>query len=885
MAHEFYRQWEGPVNLDNCAREPISTPGAIQPFAVLLKVSERGRVLVASEGAGVRLAGLDAEAVGSNLETLFDRESQLRLMRAVLVSEAAVEVVSAEGEAWTALTHRSGTGCIIELEPVPEGDSGASYDAIRRAVRCLRRCDSVVELCHEMAGQVRQLTGYDRAMVYRFDEDDHGQVIAEAVSPGTDGRYLHQHFPEADIPAQARALYVRQLCRMIVDAEYTPVHLHPAVDEEGRPVDLSLAVSRSVSPIHCEYLKNMGVAATLTLSIVEDGRLWGLIACHHYGPRYVEHALRDLCCFLVEVFTWQLRSLLREEVAQAEARALFDLQGPLARISDAETFSAGMVSEAEQLMTITATDGIAVVGHDRVETFGACPTLRDTRRIAKAAEQMDGLVLPLQVAEAVSGCESLTGPGAGACVLKLDPDASTLVILFRNEYQHERWYGSPLEKKLEVTDQKVRLTPAGSQAAYREVIQQRSRPWGGTAIAAARTLQRGLLRAQARHAARLAARNRELMEASAQKDMFLATLSHELRNPLNALVGWSGLMAQGKVPEEKVEVAVAAIHRNAMIQKRLIDDLLDVSAISNGKLELRMEVTTLDLCVRSAVEVTRPMFDSKGVSLIVRIYEGCGPVEGDPHRIQQIMWNYLANAAKYTPAGGHVVARLFPERSRVVFEVQDDGVGIAKDELVRVFERFHQVDRKPGTVGLGLGLSIVKGLAELHGATVRAESHGPGKGSRFRVAFPAALNGGGPEISLDEVGVAGDSLLEGIRAVVVDDLEDAAALLRAALEDQGAEVYLFTEATRALTFIRSQADAINVVVSDINMPEVGGHALAARIRADPAASHIALVAVTAYAGARDRISAFRAGFQAHISKPVDIDEFIAMVAALTQGRS
>jgi PAS domain S-box-containing protein len=380
--------------------------------------------------------------------------------------------------------------------------------------------------------------------------------------------------------------------------------------------------------------------------------------------------------------------------------------------------------------------------------------------------------------------------------------------------------------------------------------------------------------------------------ASRTKDEFLATLSHELRTPLNAILGWATMLRREGATPAQVGQGAEVIERNARAQARIIEDLLDMSAIISGKVRLEVEKVDLASIVRAGIETARPTADAKGVSLGERIDLLAGAqVRGDPHRLQQVLWNLLTNAIKFTPRGGRVEVRLVPADGRAEISVSDTGEGIAPEFLPFVFDRFRQADasttRRHG--GLGLGLSIVKQLVELHGGTVRVESAGIGKGSSFTVTLPVtpvALPVSGVPERRSEPGppeaipAEECARMQGLRVLVVDDDADARELARRLLESCEAHVSMAASTEEAMLALAGER--FDVLVSDIGMPGEDGYALMRRVRALPPERNgdIPAVALTAYARGEDRLKAIRAGFHVHAAKPVDPAELIAAVANL-----
>jgi PAS domain S-box-containing protein len=386
----------------------------------------------------------------------------------------------------------------------------------------------------------------------------------------------------------------------------------------------------------------------------------------------------------------------------------------------------------------------------------------------------------------------------------------------------------------------------------------------------------------------------EAERASLLKDEFLATLSHELRTPLNAILGWSQILRSSQRDEEELTEGLAVIERNTRVQVQLIEDLLDMSRIMSGKVRLDVQRVDLQDTVREAVASVRHAADAKGIRIQTVLDPLAGPVRGDPSRLQQCFWNLLSNAIKFTNKGGKIQVGLERVNSHLEVCVTDDGQGIRPEFLPHLFERFRQGDasttRRHG--GLGLGLSIVKHLVELHGGTVRAKSPGEGMGATFCIELPLLV----VDAHEDRIGRAhprGASAnalavdhpsLKGITVLAVDDEADARDLIRRVLEECGAEVVLAASSQDAMAILGKVR--VDMIISDIGMPGEDGYEFIKKVRAlDPErGGHTPAAALTAFARAEDRTRALRAGFQSHVAKPVEPTELTAVVASLATRR-
>ncbi len=380
--------------------------------------------------------------------------------------------------------------------------------------------------------------------------------------------------------------------------------------------------------------------------------------------------------------------------------------------------------------------------------------------------------------------------------------------------------------------------------------------------------------------------------ASGLKDEFLATLSHELRTPLSAIVGWAHLLHRGKLSPDETARAVDTIIRNATAQNQIIDELLDVSRIITGKLQLDLRPIDIAVVVKAAIGTVTPAANAKGIRLQLIQNPAGSAVMADPERLQQVFWNLLSNAIKFTPKDGRVRVSVESVGSNIEVVVSDTGLGIDSVFLPRIFDRFTQDDSSSTrhARGLGLGLSIARQLVELHGGDIQAESPGVGHGSTFTARFPRSPV---TATSLDPrvysqadqiVDLAENPDLAGIRVLVVEDDDDARGLVEKVLQTQGASVKTASSAREALTILESER--VDVLLSDIEMPGTDGYQLIKELRLRPSqqGGAVPAAALTAYARTEDRLRALRAGFQLHLAKPVQPSELVTVVFSLAARR-
>jgi signal transduction histidine kinase len=396
-----------------------------------------------------------------------------------------------------------------------------------------------------------------------------------------------------------------------------------------------------------------------------------------------------------------------------------------------------------------------------------------------------------------------------------------------------------------------------------------------------------------RRGAELARINAEA--ANRMKDEFLATMSHELRTPLNAILGWATLLRRDPRQRARIEHGLTVIERNAQAQAHLVSDLLDMSRIVSGKLCLAMKKCDVSAIVSAAADAVKLAAEAKGVRLVLDLDRGVGATVGDPDRLQQVVWNLLSNAVRFTPAKGTITVTAARRASVLRIRVKDTGAGIPPEHLPHIFERFRQIDSSTTRAqgGLGLGLAIVRHLVEAHGGTVSAHSDGLGLGATFTIDLPVpSVNvapprvgppaGAGPLRAADESSsdpsAENPTPLDGVRILVVEDDQDSLELLRMVLEGAGATVTGVMSGKQAL----EEPGPFDLIISDIGMPEMDGYAFMRRFRATPTESKVPAIALTAYARFEDSERALASGYQQHIAKPVDAIDLLAVAERLVR---
>lgn len=736
--------------LATCSQEPIHIPGAIQPFGVLFTLE--GDASALSDLTVGCFSENAAEALGTHRAAL---QGSVRLGDVLNIEcpphiqEGDFEIrgpwpakgLHSNPNGWDAFLHRHDGRLILELEHPVHGAGWAEVSApLRDALTAFESASSVLELCDRTCDAIKRMTGLDGVMIYRFHPDEHGEVIAEAKDDAFP-QYLGLHYPASDIPRQARALFLSNWVRMIPDRDYQPV---PIIgNDAGAPLDLSRSMLRSVSPVHIEYLRNMGVSASLTLSLIKEGQLWGLVAGHQYrGPKQVSFAARAASETLARAASALLAEKAEKEVRSPRLRAKRVQDELAAAMSEQPEVVEGLLSRPVTLLDLVDCRGAAVAcPDDDWLTVGATPTSEQLSALANwlseshadsAVFQTDNLSALYPPAAIFEDCAS------GVLAIKIPKGDANYVFWFRPEVlQTVRWAGNP-EKAVSVQDAKARLHPRKSFEEWKQTVHGRSIPWTSADVDAAAQLRHTISSIDLQRQFEREQQARAHAEwANQQKEQLLAMVSHDLRDPLHSLMLNVSLIQRTLPPESatRTSTVLSGMQRSLERMNHLVTDLLSITKLESGTLELTPKDHSARDLLRDVCELLYPIAADKGVSIDLSPESSEeAAVRCDRDRVLQVLSNLVGNAVKFTPRGGAVRIWAQPEMREVRFVVEDTGPGIAPENLSSVFDRFWQA-RQSQRMGAGLGLSIAKAIVEAHQGRIWVDSE-VGRGSRFQFTLP-----------------------------------------------------------------------------------------------------------------------------------------------------
>lgn len=726
------------VDITNCDREPIHIPGAIQPHGVLLALQEPGLLVTqASENASTLFSCGLSDIVAKPLSSVLSVESFATVERAA-EREHLAEVnplrLEVGHRTCDGILHRTQSALILELEPrTPAADAERTHHPLRRAVSGLQAAATLDQLLEAGAQAVSRLTGFERVLIYSFDQDGHGSVDAEVKIDGVDS-YKGLHYPASDIPRQARELYLRNNIRIIPDARYTPAVLIP---DTGTPLDLSFAVLRSVSPIHLEYLANIGIRASMSISLVVRDRLWGLVSCaNHSGPHFVPYEIRSDCELLGRMMSLLIAAFEDREVAagRQHRRPTLDLFAGAMRTADDAL--GGLLARPRELFALLRIDGAAIVDAD-VRTAGRVPPLNAIRAVSDWLRQADepAVFMTDSLSNVAAEFSAIKDFASGVVSFALPGVLPRRFLGFRPEIlQTVDWGGNP--RKPVEQDVTTRLHPRRSFALWREEVRLRSEPWTAIDREAGEELRRLIVEVDLE---KQVAREQRAVRA---RDDLVAVVSHDLKNPLNVIQMQSVLLrsvAGADVDERssRLRASLDRIQRAVGHMDALIHDLLDLARIEAGRFLVHRQAESILEMLEEALIILRPLAESKGVALLVDA-EVDVKVPADRERLFQVLSNLVGNAIRFTPSGGRIVLRARSDRDHVLFTVTDTGPGVAPQQLSEVFNRYWQAS-KTAREGAGLGLYIAKGIVEAHGGSIWAEQ-APEGGATFKFTLPMTVS-------------------------------------------------------------------------------------------------------------------------------------------------
>lgn len=730
--------------LANCADEPIRFPGAIQPHGALLTLREPDLQIVQVSANVASLFNHPPETLlGQPLDTLLGADNARTVQQIASqlnFIDAPALHVTLNGNEFEGLLHRHQGVLVLEFEPryehfQPKSVNGRASN-LGKMLQRLQSAKTLQALYEISVSEIQAMTGYDRVLIYRFEEEGHGQVIAEASAPSME-LFNGLFFPASDIPEQARELYRTNWLRIIPNADYEPVPLLPKLHPDtGKPLDLSFATLRSVSPIHCQYMKNMGVLSSMSISLMKGDKLWGLISCGNREPLHVPNDLRTTCQTIGQVLSLQISAMEALDISrqrEEKVEALDTLNQAMS--ASADTVFDGLAQCPQVLMDLVLAGGVAIIEGQQLHRYGNCPEPAQIRALHKWLQDTGQPVFASHHLSAVYPPAADYQPVAsGVLAMSLPKPVDNGVLWFRPEVKENiQWSGDPQKPlALEQSDAGLRLRPRTSFEIWKVEMAGISTKWSSGDRFAANDLRRSALE---NDLARQVLREQQAVRA---RDELVAVVSHDLRNPMTVISMLCGMMqkafsSDGTHTSRRISSAIDTMQQAAARMNVLLEDLLDTSKIEAGRYTVKPVPLDVSQILEEAYALLAPLAQEKGVDLSFNAEPGL-QINADPERLFQVLSNLIGNAIKFTPRQGKIGISAMSNGEEIVFAVRDSGEGIAPDQLPHVFDRYWTLTENNPT-GSGLGLYITQGIVKAHGGRIEAESE-LGRGSEFRFTVP-----------------------------------------------------------------------------------------------------------------------------------------------------
>lgn len=730
--------------LANCAREQIRTPGSIQPLGFLMVIEEPGMAIrQISENLPEWLGIASAELLAGRFDAVIEDAATFVELLGELDDEESQPyhvgdvsfLVGAQHQHVPMMLHRHDGVLIAEFQRpgLASAPSSRLYPLVRSFISGVSDFETVEALCDRAVRVIKRLTGFGRVKSYRFDSDGNGLVNAELLDEGYPS-YLGLCFPASDIPTQARQLYCANRIRVIEDAHYQPSRLLPADNPlTGQPLDLSFSTLRSVSPVHLQYMRNMKTLASMSISIVVDGKLWGLISCHHSTPHSVNFQVRTACELLGRVLSLQVETReahIRNERMLEIRQRIVQLLGAIA---DHDSVLLGLRSLPDIFVNFVGAAGAAVVSGSGCDVYGRTPSKAQVRELAGWLAEQGGSEFfhTDNVGRDIPAIVGLSASACGILAVSISEIHPHYLIWFKPEQsQVVQWAGRP-EKTIADSGS---LNPRQSFEQWQQIVDGFSTPWDANEIEGVQELRLAVLGIVLRKAEELAQLSEDLKRSNKELESFSYSVSHDLRAPLRHIAGYAELLEdiEGSNLSERGLRFLGTITDSAKFAGTLVDNLLSFSQM--GRAAMHLSDVNLSAMIASIQLEMRPDYEGRTIEWS---FGELPVVVADPAFLHLAMRNLISNAIKYSRDRevATIDVNVQERATDIVVSVRDNGVGFDMQyagKLFGVFQRLHRMEEFEGT---GIGLANVRRIVERHSGTVWAEGV-PDKGATFYFSLP-----------------------------------------------------------------------------------------------------------------------------------------------------
>lgn len=708
----------------HCERELIQFPGRIQPHGAILLVNRSGlRIEQASSSIQQFFPIAAADLLGKNLEVLLEFTSFTTNFE-----HGDYQQISTSAGSSYLISHISGELLLLEIEPVLSYNYSSEM-IMADMLDSMNQSDSVQHALETAAKKVKQISGFNRVMVYMFHEDGHGEVVAEIADEGHTS-YMGLHFPASDIPKQARELYKRNLVRLIADVDAPDSSIEKLEEKTfAPPVDLSDSVLRSVSPVHIQYLKNMGVKASFSISIISQGELWGLIACHHAEPRHIDYRQRIHARMIGQMLSSIVRYQAEEEKQQLHHYWRENTAALIRQIRQYESLSEGLTSGNLNLLSINGARGAALIFDGQITVVGTTPDKGFLTELSAFLQSSptNQVFQTNYLSSIFPQASRVTETASGILCAPLSTDLRDCILWFKPEIEQEiKWAGNPEKAMIQNPDGNIRIEPRTSFAVFIQSLRARSEKWLPAELTHAYKLREDILLHIQEKTNQLRKLNAELKIAYEELDSFSYTISHDLKTPLANIYNFAELLLE-EDPDLDNRLLTQKIKRNAERMQLMIKEVFRYTKL--GREQISPKPIDMKLLLNQIREDLLDAYKDANPDLLI----GNTPeVYGDSTMIGQVFSNLVGNAVKYSSKKEKPEVRIVgaAEQDSILYTISDNGIGMDPRHTGNLFNLFYRLPSASGFEGTGLGLAIVKRIIEKHQGQLwfETEQH---KGTRF----------------------------------------------------------------------------------------------------------------------------------------------------------
>ncbi|RZA02122.1 MAG: GAF domain-containing protein [Sphingobacteriaceae bacterium] len=733
-----------PIDLTNCDNEPIHIPGQIQSHGFLITIDQDYIIKYHSENVEEFLPGINNNLLGrhiNDIEPLIGKNEPPDFIRQLISFGRANKSfdqtnpfhTDIQGQQFYLIISQSGTDYLLEFEPAASDLKTDVQKMVGRSISEMLADKDLTNLLNNSAIQVKNIIEYDRVMIYRFAEDGHGEVIAEAKNHDLES-WLGLHYPASDIPKQARELYKLNLTRLIADVNTTPSKIVTTKADVENPLDLTYSQLRAVSPMHIQYLKNMGVHSSFSISLIYKKDLWGLIACHNYSPRFIDYKSRESSKLIGQILSSALE-FRQDEANQIEQDKLKANVDQLSRLMQKNSIEEALTQSDTALLGATNANGAVFIYENNTSFLGKTPNDFEIKGLIDwlKANTTETFFYTDKLPSLYPGAERFKDIASGVMALTLSAELGEYIFWFKPEkIQSITWAGNP-DKPVELDPQsgQMKISPRHSFEAWSQQVAGLSEPWSNEEIKSAMRLKAEVTYAINQKASEIRILNERLKDAYDELDTFSYTISHDLKNPISTIKGYSQMLSQDKSLDPKVKEVLKRVTDKADKMNGMINEVLAYTKIGRSDIEkVEVDVNTM---INDHIRDLKIAFNAD--NLKVKIGE-LPPIQGDPVMLSQVFANLLSNAVKYSMPSEHPEVAIEGKETDedIVYTIKDNGVGIDIKHLPKIFELFKRMDNVQDIEGSGVGLAIVKRIVEKHKGKIWVDSE-LGKGSTFFVSF------------------------------------------------------------------------------------------------------------------------------------------------------